>query len=142
ELAFDDPDGDPLGNELVFYNNTIVGSPNYNFSIIDPTEATDTCFIVNNIFCEPGFSGGSYSFFDPYLNITDTTFFKFSNNQFNIATGDQYFKDAINDDYRLTHQSPAINVGSDAYFEYDILGNPRNLAGQSDAGAYEYVPEC
>lgn len=141
ELAFDNPNGDILGNQLLFFNNTVVSSSNFNFSIIEPSNATDTCKIQNNIFCNPGFTGSSSSYFDPYLNIDDTTMIKLHNNVSKPTLADLKFKDVINNDYGLTHESPAVNAGSGSLDSYDYADNPRSLAGEVDAGAIEYIPE-
>lgn len=141
ELAFDDANGNPLGNQLTFANNTVVSSANFNFSIINPSEATSNCIIQNNIFCAPGFSGSSSSYFDPYLNIDDTANISLSNNEMHLNVSDLNFKNAILDDYSLTHQSPAVNAGNGSFTTVDIDDVTRNLAGEVDAGAYEYIPE-
>ncbi|OQA00195.1 MAG: FG-GAP repeat protein [Planctomycetes bacterium ADurb.Bin412] len=54
-------------------------------------------------------------------------------------TNDPFFVDYLNGDFRLSPNSPCINVGTNAYVVglVDLDGNPRIMGGTVDMGAYE-----
>lgn len=86
-----------------------------------------------------GTGGFNYKFHNSVLKSTLTGV------QFeNVVTGDPYFYDTGNNDYRIkSPNSSAIGKGDDAFmnlFPYDLSGNPRLANPTVTPGAYEYVP--
>lgn len=53
----------------------------------------------------------------------------------------QRFRDASGRDYRLTANSPAVDVGSSRCPAEDHIGTPRPQHGACDKGAFEYVDD-
>lgn len=141
ELAFEDASAHALGNVVVFSNNTVVNSALHHFSIISPAYATDYSYIRNNVFLNPGATPNPSYEYSPYLNITDTTDFVLSNNCYSTDYTALKFVGYSTNNFRLTHESPLINNGYEALTEEDFDSAPRNLAGNTDIGAFEYVPE-
>jgi hypothetical protein len=123
-------------NKLSFINNTVVNSGKSNLSINHPENASELCYIQNNIFAGPNVVLGASS-----LDIEPSDEFLMVSNIIENAPEDLYFKNLDIQNYELTHTSPALNAGIEVDLETDIANQFRNLAGAIDIGAYEYVPE-
>lgn len=132
EVAFESPTNGSIDNHLDFINNTIVNPSQHGFSVINAENATDTNAVRNNLIVAPGAS---------YLQISDTSNFEIANNHFSDSIETIHFVDAGNLDFKLTSESPVINQGTHPISTVDIKGDVRDLAGQVDIGANEYVPE-
>lgn len=133
--------GDSYENKLNFMHNTVINSGRNNLRIEGAGEASGTCLIESNIFCEP-FSIAEDAFeFSPYYRGNPEPLIHFSHNSTSDDREEMGFVDVMSNDFQLTHLSPAVNAGNASFINEDILYQFRNLAGAPDAGAYEYVPE-
>jgi hypothetical protein len=139
-LAFENASNHSLGNVVSLTNNTIVNSVLHNFSVVYPSYATDVCVVKNNVFLSPGGSVTANAN-SPYLNISDVSQFVFSNNELTMNEAILKFVDYDSQNFHITHQSPLINEGGSVLTDFDFDMGYRNLAGQVDIGAFEYVPE-
>jgi hypothetical protein len=81
-------------------------------------------------------------FNDVGTGISDDTLYNQVRNQAdgNIKNQSPAFKNANNNNLRITENSAARNVGGSFGIPFDILGVPRP-ASNPDIGAYQYVPE-
>ena len=59
----------------------------------------------------------------------------------NMTGVDPMFMDAINHDFNLDPESPAVDAGSDAIFSFNDINYLVRPAGSVDIGAYEYEDE-
>lgn len=134
--------GETDQNSVQFAHNTMVNSGSYNLTIDHPENATAPTDILNNIFCEAYEVAPSGETHAPYMSLSDgLPLFTISGNRFSTTRFGLGFVNPGEDDFRLTHESYAINAGVSTALEEDITGQIRNLAGAPDAGAFEYVPE-
>lgn len=133
--------GGSYDNKLEFRHNTAINAGSYHLMIANPDGATANCFIENNLFAESSVPESFWSSFGPQFNFEETEFIHVSNNLYESSRSDFDFVDAETGDFRLTHESIAVNAGVVKSIEADNLGQIRNLAGAPDLGAYEYVPE-
>ncbi len=102
------------------FNNTVVtpiGGKGINVGTSIPT-----CDVRDNIVAGKNVTAGSC---------------KVSNNSIE-PTDRQRFRDAAGKDFRLTADSPAVDVGSNGCPEEDQAGVPRPQQGACDQGAFEY----
>lgn len=128
-------------NKLTFKHNTLVNSETYNLTIENTEHASEESKIENNIFVDAYVIEPDLSEYAPYIFFTPSDLFTVNNNLYSVTTDEQSFVDAAASDYRLTHESVAINYGLESDLTQDHINEHRNLAGAPDAGAYEYVPE-
>ncbi|NOQ71344.1 MAG: hypothetical protein GQ574_05055 [Crocinitomix sp.] len=128
-------------NELTFMHNTLVNSGTYNLVIENTESASDESRIENNIFVEPYVIAPDLFEFAPYLSFDLSDLVVVSTNTYSATAEGQNFVDAEAGDYRLTHESPAVNYGVANDLTTDYVNQHRDLAGAPDAGAFEYVPE-
>jgi hypothetical protein len=120
------------------YNNTVVNNSSSNGGGISANNngVFKNCIVWNN--STNGQSGdvnggaGTYSLFRE-ASTTD------GNSNLNA---NPLFRDAANDDFRLSQGSPAIDSGNalDITITTDLLGGARTVGTAIDMGAYEYTP--
>lgn len=155
-----------LGNNLI-YNNLVVRPGGYGVFCDDrvTTNGSEIAFI-NNTFIDP-VKGGMLTYSEVTVNKYYNNIITGSNSAISFgqgATGDlqnndlgvslldpltgllsalgaDYFVDALNDDFRLSGLSPAIDAGMDVT-SYNIIsdydGNARPVNNGYDIGAFEY----
>jgi hypothetical protein len=140
-IEFHTPEGGVDHNELTFMHNTLVNSGAQNLTIENTEYTSGECLISNNIFVDPYAVAPDLFEYAPYLSFDLSDFWTVSNNVYSSTAGEQNFVDGASGDFRLTHESPAVNYGLDSELTEDHVNQLRNLAGHPDAGAYEYVPE-
>jgi len=140
ELAFENSVNYLLGNKLMLTNNTIINPALYGLCILNPSNVTSSSNIKNNIFLNPGGSLTTNSN-SPYLDIDDLTGFVISHNELTMSESSLKFVDYDSQNFHITHESPLINKGDHTLINLDFDKSYRNLAGQVDIGAFEYVPE-
>lgn len=128
-------------NKLTFMHNTMVNSGSYNLAIKNTELTSDESRVANNIFTDPFAIAPDIFEYAPYLSFDFSDLLTVSNNVYSAIPDAQNFVDAEAGDYRLTHESPAVNYGVDTELTQDYVNQHRDLAGAPDAGAFEYVPE-
>ncbi len=133
--------GDSYENSMHFMHNTVINSGRNNLRIEGAGEASGTCLIESNIFCEPLSIAEDGFEFSPYYHGNPQPLIHVSHNSTSDDKEEMGFVDVMSNDFQLTHLSPAVNAGNESFLNEDILHHFRNLAGAPDAGAYEYIPE-
>ncbi|MEI6143483.1 MAG: choice-of-anchor Q domain-containing protein [Mariniphaga sp.] len=130
-----------------FYNNTIVNSRNDGIRFMSIISLNNKFY--NNIILKPGSLGyySEYSKETSYINVgsVDGVSSLQSNNFFYKDLSTILFEDALNDNYRLTKNSPAVDAGKDlaSYgINTDFDSNSRPNGKNFDLGAFEYTPPC
>jgi hypothetical protein len=104
------------------YNNTVVGTNAFGIHIASDINAVGT--IRNNIVAGETISAGKYR--------------AFNNNTQSVAS--QKFRNAGSDDFHLTASSPARNSDSSSPPSMDHDNVARMADGDSDVGAFDFVP--
>ena len=135
------------GSSFNFYNNTIV-NPKADGIRFMGTQSIDNKF-YNNIILKPGSLGtyNQYSSQNSYINVGSVVGVSSiqSNNYFFKNMSKVLFADTLNNNYRLTSYSPAIDAGRDLTvygIKTDIESNERPNGKNFDLGAFEYTPPC
>ncbi|NPD46194.1 MULTISPECIES: T9SS type A sorting domain-containing protein [unclassified Lentimicrobium] len=137
----------PPDSNFYFFNNTIINPKSDGIRFYNAN--SDHNVFSNNIILNPGAfdyytENGSVNNTgaDSYIhNYLDCTIIDTSNNIFERSSKDQYFVDTTEYNYRLTNNSPAVNIGDDvASYDvfWDLDGNVRPYNNAADIGAYEY----
>lgn len=135
-LAFSSPLVFTHPNALRFINNTVVNAGRTNLFIANASKATESSYIQNNILAGTNGLIGA-----PPVIMDSSAFFTLTANIMTNESSIIEFKNVLEDDFRLTHISPAFNGGIDVDFVTDITDGFRKLAGAVDIGAFEYIPE-
>lgn len=137
----------PPDSNFYFFNNTIINPKSDGIRFYNAN--SDHNVFSNNIVLNPGAfdyynENGSVNNtgVDSYIhNYLDCAVIDTSNNIFERSSKDQYFVDTTEYNYRLTNNSPAVNIGDDvASYDvfWDLDGNIRPYDYFVDIGAYEY----
>ncbi|WP_027420781.1 T9SS type A sorting domain-containing protein [Crocinitomix catalasitica] len=141
EFDFDENILGANGNDLFFSHNTMVNADLAHVKINNAEHVTGLLHFENGIFCAAGLEGDVLGEFAPYFDIPESDLILFEDNIMESEVEAMHFADVGINDFSLTHRSPAINRGHPCIVEHDKVDALRNIAGNADAGAFEYYPE-
>ncbi|HYM77408.1 MAG TPA: right-handed parallel beta-helix repeat-containing protein [Candidatus Dormibacteraeota bacterium] len=115
-------------NQVLFYNNLLVGLTGENAVFCDSTYSTLPPVFTNNDAYSPSGTG----LMGTCASEEGTT---------GNISADPLFVNATKNNYQLQSGSPVINVGDNSapdILQKDLLGKPRIVGGIIDMGAYEF----
>jgi len=123
--------------EFKLYNNTIVSPKSY--GITYNNFVASKSYFFSNLIVDPGKKYlGDQAFIN---NLTSPEKVELGNNVYLNETDQANFKSLVDDNYDLTENSPAVNLGKNLSSEgitFDLLNRTRPYNTYYDAGAFEW----
>jgi hypothetical protein len=148
----------PLTDELVIRNSTIYGSTGYGLVLVANQELGFLVKATNSIFHSAG--GAGKDIYADALTSKDTVEVELEHSDYSSVakegpgttkvttagtnsnlTTSPLFVNATTGDFREAPGSPTIDAGVNSPLNgsLDLAGNPREIAGHTDIGAYEFL---
>ena len=134
KFPFQNAEGHIYGNKIDVQFNTIVKTKGHGIHVVAIQNADGQSIVKNNIFCNPGSTNTTTKAF---ININASTLFDIDHNTMEREIADMYFADVLQEDFRPTASSPAIDIARNPTEMYDFDLNPRISGAYADAGAFE-----